>query len=88
MEDPENSLALFYSEHDLENCNPDSHAQIKHFAGAAAATPLPLNGESQPATRLLLTRVREGTPRNDKLQSGLFKNVHKKKTTKKNKPEL
>lgn len=46
-EDPENSLALFSSEYDLESCNPDSHSQIKHLGLAAVIAPLPLNGESQ-----------------------------------------
>lgn len=45
-EDPENSLALFSSEHDLENCNPDFHGQIKHLVLAAVISPLPLNGKS------------------------------------------
>lgn len=83
MKDPENSLALFSSEHDLENCNPDSHGQIKHLGLAAVITPLPLNGESPLPVTLLLTPVCEVTPEKINCRAACL-NISSKKT----KPEL
>lgn len=83
-EDPENSLALFSSEHDLKNCNPDSHGQIKQLGLAAVIAPLPLNGDSPlPVTLFLLTPVCEVTPEKINCRAACLKTSSKKTKTKK-----
>lgn len=81
-EDPENSLALFSSEHDLENCNPDSHGQIKQSGPAAVIAPPPfkrrITGDSFP----FLTPLCEVTPEKINFRAACLKMSSKKKTKK------
>lgn len=77
-EDPENSLALFSSEHDLENCNPDSHGQIKQSGPAAVIATPPfkrrITGDSFP----FLTPLCEVTPEKINCRAACLKMSSKK----------